>query len=122
MSYERDKISYLIGKRIKDLRQSKKMSQEQLALSSGLHPAYLGRVERGEKCASIETLSKVSKGLDVPLSEVIDIDAPISDSKKQALNRIEYLFSGVNDKTASEIAEIVEKIVNLNDTDTEEDE
>ena len=113
MSYERDKISFMIGKKIKALRLKKKMSQEQLALNSGLHPAYLGRVERGEKCASVETIFKLSKGLGVSASSIIDFENTTSDSKHEAINRIEYLFSDISDNTASEIVDIIEKIVKL---------
>ena len=56
MQIERDKISYLIGIRIHDFRVQREMSQEELALASDIHPAYLGRLERGEKCPTIDTL------------------------------------------------------------------
>ena len=73
MQIEREKISYLIGIRIHDFRVQRKMSQEELALASDIHPAYLGRLERGEKCPTIDTLYKVSQGLKLPLSELLDI-------------------------------------------------
>ena len=113
MSYERDKISYMIGKRIKELRVEKKMSQEQLALGSGIHPAYLGRVERGEKCASVETIFKLSKGLNVPASTIIDFDEPISVSKEKTIKRIEHILSELTDEMAADLADIVEKIAKI---------
>ena len=38
-----------LGLRIRNYRKQKKLSQEQLAEMCGLHPTYIGQVERGEK-------------------------------------------------------------------------
>lgn len=69
MDSDRERISYIVGQRIYTFRTQKKLSQEALAFESEIHPAYLGRVERGEKCPTIETLYKISKGLKIPLHE-----------------------------------------------------
>ena len=61
-----------IGKRIRCYRTEKKMSQEELAEKCGLHPAYIGQVERGEKNASIESMQKISRGLEIPLSRLFE--------------------------------------------------
>ena len=53
MNIDRETVSYLIGQRIHELRRQRRMSQEELALLSDIHPAYLGRVERGEKCPTV---------------------------------------------------------------------
>ena len=70
MDSDRERISYIVGQRIYTFRTQKKLSQEALAFESEIHPAYLGRVERGEKCPTIETLYKISKGLKIPLHEL----------------------------------------------------
>ena len=59
MSINREELSYKIGARIRDFRNARNMSQETLALNSGMHPAYLGKVERGEKCPTVDTLHKL---------------------------------------------------------------
>lgn len=41
MSFEREKIAYRVGSRIRDFRVMRKMSQEALAFDSDIHPAYL---------------------------------------------------------------------------------
>ncbi|MBR6426354.1 MAG: helix-turn-helix transcriptional regulator [Clostridia bacterium] len=61
-----------IGKRIRCYRTEKKMSQEELAEKCGLHPAYIGQVERGEKNASIESVSKIARGLEINLSRIFE--------------------------------------------------
>lgn len=111
MSFNREKIAYTIGLRIRDFRNERKLSQEALALASGLHPAYLGRVERGEKCPSIETLYKISNGLKLPLSELLNFSPEINPTSSEAIFRIKNAMSTLTDNEAIHIAEIVENIV-----------
>ena len=111
MQFDRETISYKIGERIHDFRVQRKMSQEELALASEIHPAYLGRLERGEKCPTVDTLYKVSQGLKIPLSELLNITAEINPSHTEAIQRIETALDGLSEKDAVDIAEIVEKII-----------
>ena len=45
-----------IGKRIRSLRKKREMTQDQLAKEVGVSLEHLGKLERGEKGASIDTL------------------------------------------------------------------
>ncbi len=54
------------GAKVRHYRRKMKLSQEQLAERADLHPTYVGQVERGEKNASLESIMKLSKGLDIP--------------------------------------------------------
>ena len=53
------------GLRIRNLRKKKKFSQENLAEKSGLHPTYVGGVERGERNPSLESILKIASALEV---------------------------------------------------------
>ena len=46
---ERTELNKKIGQNIRKYRLKIDISQENLAMSAGLYPAYLGRLERGEK-------------------------------------------------------------------------
>ncbi len=48
----------------------KGLSQEELSFKCDLHRTYIGSIERAEKVASIITLEKVAKALDISLSEI----------------------------------------------------
>ena len=111
MQTEREKISYKIGERIREFRVGKNLSQEALALLSEIHPAYLGRVERGEKCPTIDTLYKIAQGLKIPLSELLNVTAEIKPSHSEAMHRIETAVYSLSEQEAVEIAEIVERII-----------
>lgn len=48
------------------------MSQEQLALQSGLARSYLSGVERGQRNIALENIAKLALTLDVDLKELMD--------------------------------------------------
>ncbi|MCI7768664.1 MAG: helix-turn-helix domain-containing protein [Oscillospiraceae bacterium] len=113
MNIDRDKISSVVGQRIHDYRVRKKMSQESLAFAAGLHPAYLGSVERGEKCPSVETIYKISTGLKIPISELLDLDGDTAPTQTEALQRISAAMTGLTDEEAVRVAEVVEKMLSI---------
>ena len=39
---------------------------------AGLHPTYIGQVERGEKNATIESIEKICIALDLPLEDLFN--------------------------------------------------
>lgn len=57
----------LLGRRVKELRKAKGLSQEALAERMEVHPKYLGSVERGEQNPTLEFLTKLAAALDVEL-------------------------------------------------------
>ena len=65
-------IASIIGKRIRSYRQLAGLSQEKVAELAGCHPTYIGQVERGEKNATLESISKISHALGVPLSKLFE--------------------------------------------------
>jgi transcriptional regulator with XRE-family HTH domain len=60
-----------IGANIRRLREAAGLSQEELADRSGLHRTYISQVERAVKNATIVSLDKIARGLDVPLTELV---------------------------------------------------
>ncbi len=65
-------LSAEIGQRIRNYRFQSGLNQEELAERCGLHPTYIGQVERGEKNATIESISKIANGLSLPLSTLFE--------------------------------------------------
>jgi transcriptional regulator with XRE-family HTH domain len=60
-----------IGKKIRELRKSKKISQEELAAQAELGRAYCGRIERGEQNLSIQTLLRIAITLKVEPAKLL---------------------------------------------------
>lgn len=64
------KLVSLLGKRVKALREKKGLTQEELEEKTGINTKYISAIERGNKNATIKTLEKIAKGLDVELYEL----------------------------------------------------
>lgn len=60
-----------IGLKIARIRKEKGMTQMELADKAGIHRAYIGHIERGEKNLSLSTLQKIAKALDKEIWELI---------------------------------------------------
>jgi len=58
-------IQQRVGLRIKALRNERKITQEGLALKSGLDRTYINSVENGRRNISVETLSKITVAFDL---------------------------------------------------------
>ena len=65
-------LSVEIGQRIRSYRLQNGLNQEELAEKCGLHPTYIGQVERGEKNATLESISKIANGLSLSLSKLFE--------------------------------------------------
>src|SRR5271170_4229690 len=57
----------VIGPRLRELRESKKLSQGHIEQRTGLLRCYTSRVENGHTVPSIETLEKYARALKIPL-------------------------------------------------------
>jgi transcriptional regulator with XRE-family HTH domain len=69
--YEED-ITKRIGLNITILREKQGLTQEKLAELAGLHRAYIGQIERGEKNIGLKNLEKIAKGLNVGVKDLLD--------------------------------------------------
>ena len=60
-----------LGRAVRDLREARRLSQEELAHRSGLHRTYLGGIERGEPNPSYANILRVAEALGVNASELL---------------------------------------------------
>src|ERR1700756_5643958 len=57
----------VVGNRLKELRESKSLSQGDIEKRTGLLRCYISRVENGHTVPAIETLEKMARALEVPM-------------------------------------------------------
>lgn len=62
------------GKRLKELRVSKDLTQVQLAEKAGIAYSQIGRIERGEQNPTLSTMFVLAKALDSDLNELTKFD------------------------------------------------
>ena len=88
-----ESISLILGKKVRSTRTVSGMSQEKLAELSGLHSTYIGQIERGEKCPTIDSIYKIARGLDISLSDLFkDIE---SKTNKEANNYADLIYDKI---------------------------
>lgn len=57
----------VIGDKLKELRETKELSQGDIEKRTGLLRCYISRVENGHTVPSVDTLEKMARALEVPL-------------------------------------------------------
>lgn len=65
-------INKKVGFKIRKLREKKGWTQEDLAFKTGLHRAYIGQIERGEKNIGLINLEIISNALGVKINSLFD--------------------------------------------------
>ena len=73
MAHRKSKLSARanFGANVRGLRKLRGLSQEALALSSGLHRTYIGSIERAERNVSIDNIEKLADALGVRIAELL---------------------------------------------------
>jgi len=72
MDNKRTDINYLFGQRVRQLRQQKGLSQEDLGYETGLHRTYIGQIERAEKNITLRNIERVARELGVDIKDLFD--------------------------------------------------
>lgn len=99
----------LLGCRIKELRRSKGLSQDQLSEQIGIDPKHLSRIELGKSFPYMETLEAIAKALQVELKDLFDF----SHLEARAIdkNQIEELLDGLNQDKLRLVFKVVKSMV-----------
>lgn len=63
-------INQFFGKKISELRKEKGFSQEKLALEANIDRTYISDIEKGNRNISLEILDKLSKTLNIHISQI----------------------------------------------------
>jgi transcriptional regulator with XRE-family HTH domain len=71
MTTAMDEILEVLGQRMRELREKKGISQEDLAEFCGLHRTAVGLLERGKTIPRLDTLLLISQGLGVTVSKLL---------------------------------------------------
>jgi transcriptional regulator with XRE-family HTH domain len=68
MPLEED-IRVRFGRRLRELRRERGLSQEELAFRSGLHRTYVSSAERGERNVSLVNIERLARALEIDVCD-----------------------------------------------------
>ena len=64
-------ISKQFGKKVREIRLKKGLSQGDVARRLNLHRSYISGIERGVRNPSLKVVQKIAKALDVKISDIL---------------------------------------------------
>lgn len=73
MKLQPKRLQKVLSDNIKKYRKDKKLSQEKLALASGVDRSYMSEIERCLANPSLDLLLKISNALDVEPSKLLEL-------------------------------------------------
>jgi transcriptional regulator with XRE-family HTH domain len=69
MPLEED-IRARFGRRLRELRRERGLSQEELAFRAGLHRTYVSSVERGERNVALINIERLARALEIDMCDL----------------------------------------------------
>lgn len=103
----------LIGQKLKEIRESKNLSQGDIERRTGLLRCYTSRVENGHTIPAVETLEKYARALEVPLYQLFhDGETPI---QKIRLTSSDSGLWGARGKDHAELRQFAKALSRLDD-------
>lgn len=97
---------FLLGKRIRDLRNARKWTQEELGKYSELSYKFIGEIERGQQNPSFETFIKIAAALKVELPELFRFEQ-IAKDKKSSEEQISRIIKTMTDEDIRRLSTIL---------------
>jgi transcriptional regulator with XRE-family HTH domain len=114
---EQDISMLKIGTSIRAFRLQKGLSQGDIEKKTGLLRCYLSRVENGHTVPSLDTLSKIARALDLPITQFFADESQgkqpnlqkLSDDELRFLNQIRRYSTNLNDSDRKLLVAMVKK-------------
>lgn len=99
-----------LGRRIREERQKLNLTQEKLSEAVNVSTTYIGQIERGERCPTLETLLRISNSLGVSIDYLLH--ESINPSSTTLSNLWVQMTHELSDSEKEMIIELVKVIKN----------
>lgn len=86
-------IAVVVGQRLRARRNQLGYSQDTVSEKADLHPTYIGQLERGEKNATLCSIEKVCRALEMPMDELFTNIVDADSTQKQAQRCYDLVMS-----------------------------
>ncbi|WP_135553341.1 helix-turn-helix domain-containing protein [Paenibacillus cymbidii] len=102
-----------VGERIRNYRKERKWTQQQLAEKANVNESYVGKVERGERNVTIDSLLKITGALEITLEQLFkNIQSNRQSRSNEVLTEIINRLHGRNLKEQQKILAIIDLVIN----------
>ena len=108
-------IVKIVGERIRMYRTRKNLSQDALGDIAGLHGKYIGQLERGEKNATLVSIEKVARALELPLEKLFE-NIVLGETYNANLQECYNLIAPLPDKEQRAMLELIKKAMEYRNT------
>lgn len=98
----------LLGLRIKEFRELRKLTQERLSEIVGIDSKHLSRIENGRNYPSLETLEKIIEGLNVSYEDFFKFNHLVS--KQELIEKISQKLESLPENKLKFIFKIIDEI------------
>lgn len=71
---KKEQLQQKLGEKIKEIRESKMISQQNLAAMCNFEKGNMSRIESGRTNPTIETIYKISQALSVKMIDILDVE------------------------------------------------
>ncbi len=105
-----DNIQSKLGIRLRSLRLIRRYSIEELAHKAGLNPAHLGKIERGERNFTIQSLDKIVAALGVSYDDVFCFDEKVPPVENPVILKTVSYLSAMTAKEQDHIYKTVQML------------
>ncbi|HEU5150661.1 MAG TPA: helix-turn-helix transcriptional regulator [Iamia sp.] len=65
-------VAAAFGRRLREIRLQRELTQERLAEAAGVHPTFVSNLERGYRVPTLVTLIRMADALEIGLPELLD--------------------------------------------------
>jgi len=101
----------IVGDRLKQIRESKDMSQGDIEKRTGLLRCYISRVENGHTVPALQTLEKMARAMDIQLYQLFfDADGDRQPKALDLPKPRQKKLSGKDGAVVSRIADLVQRM------------
>ncbi len=103
------KVYRAFGLRLRELRKSKKLTQEGLAEKAGLHWKFISLIETGKTDVTLTTISRLAGalGMDIPGFFIAVFPSRYSEAKEKLVAEVISVIAEADDRQAEGIAEVI---------------
>ncbi|MDO5323721.1 MAG: helix-turn-helix transcriptional regulator [Clostridia bacterium] len=101
-----DNIYILVGKRVRQLRLQKKLTQEELAERAGISTSFLGHIERGSRRMSLDSFCRIARALDCTANDLLPMESGNARISALELLRCAAMLAEAEDVSGTSIPEM----------------